>query len=204
MRGHKIQYSDKELAFVKANSTLARSETFRLFQKMFDRPDVSKNNIKALCKRKRWFTGRDGQFQKGHDTYKGGPGGPNVTSFKAGNKPANLKPLYSERLSVDGYVEIKVPEVNPYTGAPTRYRYKHRWVWEKHNPPIEKGSILRFIDGDRLNCSVDNLECISMGLNAILNKKQYSTLPEELQPVTRTLAELQHKQGQLKSQNLPG
>ncbi|MDH5259301.1 MAG: HNH endonuclease [Gammaproteobacteria bacterium] len=189
------------MAFIKAKCTLPRSESYKLFQEKFNRNDVSFNNFTGLCKRKGWLTGRDGCFKKGHDGYKGGPGGPNKTSFKKGNIPANTKPLYTERTSKDGYIEIKVPEINPYTGAKTRYRFKHQVVWEQHNGPVPKGHILHFIDGDRTNCNIDNLEVISRGVGAIMNKMQHSSMPDEIKPVVKTLAKLKHKQHKLNREN---
>lgn len=200
MKGRWIEYSDEELAFIKDHARLPRSEAYRLFQASFRRPDVNLNNFKALCKRKGWWTGRSGRFEKGHDGYKGGPGGPNRTSFTKGHVPANIKPLYSERVSKDGYIEIKVPEPNPYTAAQTRYRLKHQWVWEQHHGKVPKGHVLRFLDGDRTNCSIDNLEVIPRGVSAIMNKKQHSRLPDALKPVVRTLSELQYRQGVLQKE----
>lgn len=194
MKRRSISYSNEELAFIKENCSLPRTESFRLYQEKFSRDDVGFNNFTSLCKRKGWLTGRNGRFEKGHDGYKGGPGGPNKTSFKKGNVPANRKPLYTERTSKDGYIEIKVLEINPYTGAKTRYRFKHQLVWEQHYGLVPEGHILHFIDGDRTNCSPDNLEVIPRGVGAIMNKMKHSSLPDELKPVVKTLAKLQYKQ----------
>lgn len=200
MQGRWIEYSEPELAFIEGHAQLARRVSYSLFQEKFNRPDISFDNYKALCKRNGWLTGRTGRFEKGHDGYKGGPGGPNKTSFKKGHTPANHKPLYSERINKNGYIEIKVPEINPYTGTPTRYRLKHQWVWERHYGKVTRGHILHFIDGDRTNCSIDNLEVIPRGVAAIMNKQQYSSLPNEIKPAVKTLAKLQHRQQELQKQ----
>lgn len=200
MRGRPINYSPEELAFIKKNCTLVIGDLHKAFREKFQRNDVSASNINSLRKRNGWRTGRTGQFEKGHDGYKGGPGGPNATSFKKGSVPANLKPLYSERITKLGYIEIKVPEENPYTGSKTRYRLKHQWVWEQHNGKVPEGHILHFVDGDKLNCSIENLEIFPRGVGAIMNKKQHSSQPEELKPIVKNLAKLQYRQHELQQE----
>ena len=37
----------------------------------------------------------------------------------------------------------------------------HRYIWEKHNGPIPKGYQIHHIDGDPLNNSISNLQCLS-------------------------------------------
>lgn len=201
MRGQRIIYSEKELAFIKNNCSLPAREQYQLFQNKFKRPEIAIENFNGLRKRKGWLTGRTGRFEKGHDGYKGGPKGPNKTSFKKGSIPANLKPLYSERTTKDGYIEIKVPEKNPHTGAPTRYRLKHQWVWEQKNSQVQDGYMLRFINGNRSDCRLDNLEVIPKGVNAIMNKNQYSSLPDEIKPAVKTLAKLQYRQREIQEKN---
>ena len=195
MKGHPINYSAEELVFIKANSTLPREELFVKFQEQFSRPEATKNNLASLCKRNGWLTGRTGHYKKGNIPHPlARPKGPNKTSFKKGQSPANCKPLYSERISKDGYIEVKVPEKNPHTGAETHYRLKHRWLWESHHGPVPDGHILHFIDGNKQNCALENLEVIHRGVNAILNTRGHSSVPDELRPAVKSLAKLTHKQ----------
>lgn len=183
MRGRWIEYTQEQRDWVKAHCTLPIADLHAQFCQVFDRYDVSAVNLNALRKRNGWKTGRTGRFEKGHATYKGGPGGPNKTSFKKGQVPANIKPLYYERISKDGYIEIKVPEPNPYTGAPTRFRLKHIWLWEKANGPVPKAHAVVFKDGDRLNCELDNLDCVHRRVLQQMNQKfKPSEYPKELRP----------------------
>lgn len=205
MKGKQIIYSQEELDFVKANCKLPTKEQHRLFQIKFNRPEISSKHLNNLRKRKGWLTGRDGRFKKGSvPPNKGKKGychpGSVATQFKKGSVPANVKPMYYERINVQGYIEIKVPERNPHTGAPTRFRLKHQWVWEQHNDPVPDGFILHFIDGDRKNCSIENLEVIPRAVGVIMNKKRHSSLPDEIKPVVKTLAKVQHKQRQRQNQ----
>ena len=72
------------------------------------------------------------------------------TRFRKGNKPANYRPVGSERLNVDGYIEVKV-------GEGQRWRHKQLVVWERMNGKVPEGYIVSFKDGNRQNCELDNL-----------------------------------------------
>lgn len=199
MNSRAIKYSAKERDFIKNNCTLPKRELHAVFCKEFNRNDVSAENTNAFRKRNGWKTGRTGRYETGNIPHPNAkPKGPNKTSFKKGNVPVNVKPIGHERITKDGYIEVKVLEQNPYTGASTRYRLKHQLVWGKHRGKVPAGEILHFIDGTRTNCDIANLEVIPRGVGAILNKKQHSSLPNEIKPVVKTLAKLQYKQGKLK------
>jgi hypothetical protein len=69
---------------------------------------------------------------------------------KGYNTPLFLKkPVGTERLDKDGYIRVIV--------APLKERLKHHVVWEQYNPPIKRNEILYFLDGDKTNCSIENL-----------------------------------------------
>lgn len=76
------------------------------------------------------------------------------TQFKPGNTPNNIKPIGYERISKDGYVYIKV-------SMGRRMVRKHRWVWQQAYGEIPAGYLIMFRDGNKLNCSLDNLELVS-------------------------------------------
>lgn len=73
-----------------------------------------------------------------------------ATRFKKGHTPQNHREVGSERINVDGYIEVKVAE-------PKTWKLKHRVVWEEAHGEIPKGTAIRFLDGNKLNCSIDNL-----------------------------------------------
>lgn len=69
---------------------------------------------------------------------------------KGHNVPCFLKkPVGTERIEKDGYIRVIV--------APLKERLKHHVVWEQYNPPIKRNEILYFLDGDKTNCSIENL-----------------------------------------------
>lgn len=193
-KGRRIPYSEEELTWVKENCTLETTKLHQAFIARFNRQDVSAVNLNALRKRNGWRTGRTGRFEKGHDTYKGGPRGPNRTSFKKGNTPINQKPLYSERRCKDGYIMIKVPEPNPYTGAKTRYLAKHIWIWEQNHGKVPKNHVVIFKDGNKEHCEIDNLTCVPRGVLPVLNRwLRAQDHPPEVKPTLITVAQIQHQ-----------
>lgn len=84
------------------------------------------------------------------------------TMFKKGQSPQNYRPVGSERVNVDGYIEVKVED-------PGTWRLKHRVVWEKHNGKIPPDKIVIFKDNNSLNCNIDNLMLVSKGENLRVN-----------------------------------
>jgi len=200
MKGQAISYSDTELDWIKANATRPRPIAHAEFVERFNRPDVSLSNLASLCKRKGWLTGRTGQFPKGNTSHNKGrkgwaPAGSEKTRFAKGSTPANRKPLYSERIGKDGYIEIKVPVPNPYTTAKTRYMHKHRYLWEQINGPLQSGMALKCRDGNRQNTNPANWDCVSRALLPRLNGRfgrAYDSAPAELRPAIMATAKLEH------------
>ena len=75
------------------------------------------------------------------------------TMFKKGHSPQNYRPVGSERVNVDGYIEIKVKD-------PNKWNLKHRLIWEEHNGEIPQGKLVIFRDNNPLNgaCEYKGLE----------------------------------------------
>jgi hypothetical protein len=99
-----------------------------------------------------------GRFPKGHEPFNKGKkmtpeqyAKASATMFKPGNMPANHKPVGSERVNVDGYVDIKVAE-------PNKWRLKQRQIWEDHyKEKLTRNDVIIFLDGDKLNLDINNL-----------------------------------------------
>lgn len=158
----------------------------------------SEKQVRACLRNHRIRSGRTGRFEKGQVSWnrgKKGFMGPNRTSFQPGHMPHNKLRLWSERITRDGYIEISIPERNPYTGAPTRFKLKHRWLWEMKHGPVPKGHVLIFKDGDRLNCEIENLLLIKRTELLTLNLHDYHGASSELKPSVLALAKLEAKAG---------
>ena len=110
--------------------------------------------------------GHTGRFKPGHRTWNTGLKGCNMgvseTQYKSGNLAGNalkrLQPVGTERITTEGYRQIKARA----DGIPhRRWVNLHHLVWIDAGREIPPGHSLRFIDGDKLNCALENLELIS-------------------------------------------
>lgn len=108
------------------------------------------------------------------------------TMFKKGQIPTNHRPVGSERVNVDGYIEIKVAE-------PNKWKLKHRVIWEQNNGPIPKGYNIQFKDSNPLNVCIDNLYIISRAEQMATKNSIYARYPEELRKVIRVKATLKRQ-----------
>ncbi|MEN6630020.1 MAG: HNH endonuclease signature motif containing protein [Sulfuricella sp.] len=111
--------------------------------------------------------GRQRQFKPGQAPWnKGVPyqaGGRSVaTRFQPGVRQGVAvslwKPVGWLRINRDGYLERKINDDQP---PYKRWRGEHIVVWEAANGPLPKGHAICFKDGNRLNCELANLECVS-------------------------------------------
>jgi hypothetical protein len=94
--------------------------------------------------------------------------------FQPGHLPKNKKPIGHQRITKDGYIEVKVEE-------PNRFDLLHRFMWKVWNGPLDEGQIVTFIDGNQKNCNIDNLKCITRETNMINNSIQ--RYPENMRNV---------------------
>lgn len=165
------------------------------FCKRFNRP-ITLNQVIGYIKRNGLNTGTDGRFKKGQTAHnKGIKGwyaqGMERNWFKKGNIPQNYKPVGSERISKDGYIEIKVKD-------PNKWQLKHRYIWEKENGKIPKGMLLIFKDNNKLNIDLDNLMLISKAENAVINRAGDSVFTGQAKEVIVNLVRLKRATGKAK------
>ena len=100
------------------------------------------------------------------------------TMFKKGNSPVNHREVGSERINVDGYIEIKVAE-------PNRWRLKHRIIWEQINGEIPKGYNVQFKNHNTQDCRIENLYIISKAEQMRTENSLVARYPKEVQEVIR-------------------
>ena len=123
------------------------------------------------------------RFTKGHHpSNKGKKMPPEVyskvarTMFKKGQTPVNHRDVGSERVNVDGYIEIKVAE-------PNRWRLKHRVIWEQVNGAIPRGHNVQFKNHNPLDCRIENIYLISREDQMAKENSFYAKYPKDLQEV---------------------
>jgi hypothetical protein len=130
--------------------------------------------------------GTSGEFAKGHQPWNTGlkgwtaGGQAEQTRFRSGNRPHNWKPIGSERITHDGYVQRKMTD----TGYPPRdWRGVHILMWEEHNGPVPQGHVVVFRNGDNRDFRLENLELITKAEN--MRRNTIHKLPKELADVCR-------------------
>jgi hypothetical protein len=195
----RVRYTPEQLEFLRTGyATMAIRQLTPAFNEKFG-TSKTEGQIKATLCNHRITSGRTGCFEKGRTSWNRGVKGymgANRTSFKKGRVPPNRKPLETERICKrDGFILIKVAEANPHTGFPTRYKHKHVHVWEQAHGPVPKGQIVSFLDGDKLNCALDNLMLLTRTELLCLNMHNYRETPAELKPSVLALAKLEAKAG---------
>lgn len=117
-----------------------------------------------------------------------------VSRFEEGHTPSNTKPIGHERVTKDGYVEVKTKDV----GCLNNFELKHRVVWKEHNGSIPKGYNIQFKDGNRQNCNIENLYIISRAAQ-VATENSIHRYPDELKKAIKLTKKLnksikQHEQ----------
>lgn len=139
-----------------------------LFNQKFN-TNVTSRTIKSYKANNKLNSGLSGKFRKGQTPHNKGKKMPKEvyekvkhTMFANGNVPPNHRPVGSERISKDGYIEVKVAE-------PNKWRLKQRVVYEEAKGKIPEGCTIIFLDGNKRNFDIDNLRCITRSELLYLN-----------------------------------
>ena len=113
-------------------------------------------------------TGRTTRFVKGQSAWTKGMKGLQVggrsaeTQFKPGTRNGiakkRYKPIGTERISRDGYLERKVNDDFP---PHKHWRAVHLLLWESAYGALPAGHAVVFKDGNRRNLTLENLELVS-------------------------------------------
>ena len=139
-----------------------------LFNQKFN-TNITSRTIKSYKANNKLNSGLTGKFRKGQTPHNKGKKMPKEvyekvkhTMFAKGNVPPNHRPVGSERISKDGYIEVKVEE-------PNKWRLKQRVVYEETKGKIPEGCPIIFLDGNKRNFDIDNLKCITRSELLYLN-----------------------------------
>ena len=164
-----IRYTAEEKAFLRSFIPRHFSyEVQRAFEEKFGR-SITCSQIKCFKGNNKVRSGMDTRFKKGTVPPNKGKkmsaeqyAKSSRTMFKKGGIPQNYRPVGSERVNVDGYIEIKIAD-------PSKWELKHRFVWEESNGKIPAGMNLIFKDNNPLNVKLDNLMLVTRAENMIIN-----------------------------------
>ena len=144
--------------------------------------ELSESQIGNFKNKYKVYSGtHGGQFKKGQvPMNKGKKMSPEVyekakaTMFKSGNIPHNHRAVGSERVNVDGYVEVKVAE-------PNKWKLKQRLVYEEYyGVTLTSNDVIIFLDGNKQNLDIKNLYKMTRAALVRYNKDGlYSDNPEQ-------------------------
>ncbi|BCS86839.1 HNH endonuclease signature motif containing protein [Pseudodesulfovibrio sediminis] len=86
-------------------------------------------------------------------------------------------------------------------GGGRRQRHKHKVVWEQRNGPLPPDHAVRFLDGDKENCEIDNLMMFNRAENLHLNLMGFDQAPPELKESiilrARLIGKIAERKGEL-------
>ena len=189
-------WSDEEKKYLK-EIVVDRSykEIIKMMNDKFEYQFIE-SQIKGALRRYGLNTGLTGQFTKEHTPWNKGEKGLSIggkeTWFKKGHQPINHRKVGSERITVDGYTEIKVAE-------PNKWRLKHRVMYEKyHNVKLDPKQLIIFADRDKSNMSKENLLLVDNNQLLILNQNGLINENRELTKTGLNIANIIIKLNELK------
>lgn len=164
-----MKYTDEMKQFILDNyKGRYNQELADLFNQKFN-TKITSRTIKSYKANNKLNSGLTGKFRKGQTPHNKGKKMPKEvyekvkhTMFAKGNVPPNHRPVGSERISKDGYIEVKVAE-------PNKWRLKQRVVYEEAKGKIPEGCTIIFLDGNKRNFDIDNLRCITRSELLYLN-----------------------------------
>lgn len=131
------------------------------------------------------------RFAKGHTPWNKGRKGLSLggmaTRFQKGNRPHTWRPVGSERWA-EGYLQRKVTDTG-YT--PRDWRQVHVMLWEAEHGPVPQGHAVVFLDGDRRNIRLENLELVSRA--ELMRRNSIHNLPPALKEVIQLRGRLNRR-----------
>ena len=164
MVGHK--YTEEEHKFLREFIPgHTYKEIVAEYNKTFSEP-ITESRVKGYMANHKINNGLTGRFKKGQIPHNKGKHTPTVgrmgeTQYKKGNLPHNTRPIGYERITKDGYIEVKVKMRPSSPSCNDNFKAKHHLIWEEANGPIPKGYKLTFLDGNKQNCTLENLALVT-------------------------------------------
>lgn len=127
--------------------------------------------------------GADFRFKPGHEPWNKGThyvagGRSAVNRFRPGNRPLTWVPIGTVREDGDGYLKRKVRDDAPAGKSRFNWVFVHRELWERHHGPIPRGHAVVFINGDKKDIRIENLELLTQ--RELMLRNTVHNLPKPL------------------------
>lgn len=195
-------YTPEEDAFLRANyKTMTDRQLAERLPRRNKASVSARRFVLGLTKTKAMIDKMDfdrNEFKKGQAAWnKGKKGymGPNKTSFKKGHIPKNAKAVGAITTRVDksgkSYLHIKLPSERVM-------KMLHVHLWEEANGKTPEGHVVAFVDGNTMNCTLENLECISRAELLRRNQRNAVVFSDYLKEHNPELYELHQVTKQIK------
>ena len=202
LKGPYRKFTDEQLQFIRDNVVNTEKGLTELVNKTFG-TNYSVSSISNMKTKLGIHSGLvGGRFQKGQISHNKGKkwddfmspeaqANSRKTTFKKGNIPHNHRPVGSERVNVDGFAEVKVAE-------PNKWKLKHRLLWEEVNGEIPEGYKIIFLDGNRSNIQLSNLEMVKDAEEFIMNQQGLFSHDADMTKSGVLISKVRHKAFELK------
>lgn len=200
------RYSEEQKEFIITNNYGKYSkELAEMFNQHFN-TNITAKEIAYFRKNNKLNSGLTGQFKKGNVAHNKGKKQieymsqesierTKATRFKKGNNPKNYRPVGSERITKDGYIEVKVAD-------PNKWETKNKIIYKQYYGDIPKGHKVIYADGNKLNNDINNLILVSDNEELIMNKYKLRTEDIELTKTGYLIAKVIDKTNMVKNERL--
>ena len=167
------EQAEKMIEIIPGRSSL---EVSRIMREQYG-VEISTSQVRGWKKNHKTPSGFDTRFRPGHPSETKGKNWNEFltpeqqerlkqTQFKKGHIPQNRREIGNIKERSDGYLWIKIQDGHQNAN----WVQYHRWVYEQEHGPIPEGFRVYFLDGDRRNCRIENLELVSEGVAATAAK----------------------------------
>lgn len=175
-------YTDDRVSFILENyKSISRQELTERFNTRFG-TNKSVKAITSWCNSRGLNNDSDGKFKDGHVSWQTGLKGDEYKShFTEESFNRSISGIMNKRAHAigDELVRDGVPmilvSVEPNVNIWDRCVPKRRYVWEQAYGPIPPKHKIIHLDGDCMNCNLDNLYCIPFKYTGILNRNRWMT-----------------------------
>ena len=192
-----IRYTPEEKQFLKEFIPGHHHDEIRAeFEKRFR--ELTELQLKSFISNNGVNTGLKTTFRRGRTPWNKGKHTAQESflkmSFKPGNVPPNYMPVGTEKLTKDGYIQVKVAD-------PAKWELKHRLVWMQHYGKIPPGYIVVFRDGNRQNVTIDNLAMVRRTVHCRVNRMSLGPIPKEYFDTAMLIGEIAEQRGKRNHEN---
>jgi hypothetical protein len=108
-----------------------------------------------------------------------------ATRFPKGHMPHNWVPVGTEVINDEGYLKRKVTDTRC---TRTDWKFVHVMIWEQHHGPVPKGHAVVFLNRNKTDLRIENLEILTRA--ELMRRNSIHRYPEELRQVMKLAGKL--------------